>query len=319
MDRAGSHPHAHRRQWRGSRTVVVTGQVIGGLGVASVVIDVGAARAALDDHLDRLGLAMSPRTKVAYRRQAACYLDWLAEHAAEHPNAFADQQRASRAVTAWRSHQLTAGLGRSSISQGMAAVSLLYQVAVGLYVSKGHNTRSQVSGADDALTRAQEAAVRRAADERGSRDAAIVAVLLGTGARVAECARLRVQDVPTARAGTCRLRGTGGQERVSPLPGSARSRLAIWLRTRARLLADRPRLAAAADMADALWLGRQGMLSADAITGIVRTVGVAAGFDRPDLDHLRPHRLRTTYAARLREGGMNPAHIAALVDRALDS
>lgn len=62
------------------------------------------------------------------------------------------------------------------------------------------------------------------------RDAAIVAILLCTGARVEECAALDVEDIAvTARTGDILLRGKGDEVRTNPIPAPARQRLAAWL------------------------------------------------------------------------------------------
>lgn len=272
-----------------------------------------AARAALEARLDELGEAMSAHTKRAYRRQADAYLDWLAEHADQHPDAFVDAVGATSAVSGWRRRQLgDDGLAPATVNQGLAAVALMYQVAlhIDLAVKRARVAKADAPGA---LTRPQEAAVRRAADRRGPRDAAIVAVLLGTGARAEECARLRLRDVPaTARKGEARLFGKGDEVRKVPLPGPARDRLPAWLGARAELLAGRPDLAAAAaDAGDALWIGQRGVLTVDGITDVVRAVGADAG-----LPGLRPHKLRHTYATRLREGGADAAQIQALLGHA---
>ncbi|MET8088170.1 tyrosine-type recombinase/integrase [Micromonospora sp. NPDC005237] len=154
-------------------------------------------------------------------------------------------------------------------------------------------------GEPDALTAKEQGAVERAADRRGVRDAAIVAVLLYTGARVQECARLDVDDLAiTARTGTIRLHGKGDEVRQVPVPAAARDRLSAW--TRHRGAEPGP-----------LWIGQRGRLTASGITQIVLTVGAAAG-----LSGLRPHRLRHTYATRLRQGGADPAQVQALLGHA---
>ena len=260
------------------------------------------AWAALDRHLDRANL--SGHTRTAYRRQARTYLEWLAAHVDEHPDAWVDVVGAQGAVSAWRK-QLLARLAPPSVNQGIAAVTLLYEVGAHLSIQV-KRARVPKPGEPDALTRPQENAVRRAADRRGVRDAAIIAVLLGTGARVSEAARLEVGHlVVTTRTGTCRLYSKGDQVRTVPVPRPVRERIPAWLAARTQLLAERPGLV---DAGEALWLGKRGVLSTDGITDVVRTVGVDA-----NLPGLRPHRLRHTYATRLREGGADAAVIQALL------
>ncbi|RSN53331.1 tyrosine-type recombinase/integrase, partial [Actinomadura sp. WAC 06369] len=261
--------------------------------------DVAAAAArALDAahrHLDRCALAAN--TVRAYRRQTAAYIAWLAEHADRHPDAFTDTVGAEAAVTAWRRHLIEGRAKAPTVNQALAAVTLLYELA-GLRVTV-KRARVPRPGEPDALTPAQQGAVERAATRRGARDAAIVAVLLYAGAREEECARIQMQDLAlTARTGTLRLHGKGDQVRTVPLPSIARTRLTAWLDERGRH--DGP-----------LWAGQRGPLTVSGIVQAILTAGAAAG-----IHGLRPHRLRHTFATRLREGGADPAQIQALLGHA---
>ncbi|GIH25905.1 tyrosine recombinase XerD [Acrocarpospora phusangensis] len=259
------------------------------------------AAARLDAYLDRCALAAN--TVTAYRRQVRAYLAWLGEHLARHSDAFVDRVGAEAAAAAWQ-RTLLADAAPATVNQALAAVALLYEVGASMRI-KVKNARNP-RPAPEALTSGQEAALRRAADERGPRDSAIIAVLLGTGARVEEAALLRVPDVT---AGTCLLRGKDGLVRAMPLPVAARDRMSAWLVARADLLAAQPRLAdAAAAGDDGLWIGTRGVLTATGLTDVVRSCGTAAG-----LAGLRPYTLRHTFATRLREQGADPADIKELL------
>lgn len=270
------------------------------------------ALAALSRYLDRCALAAN--TVTAYRRQAAAYVAWLAAHTAEHPDAFADAVGAEAAVTTWRRHLLGPGrAGPSTVNQALAAVTLLYEHGHRLKI-RVKRARVPKPGAPDALTAAAEGAVRRAADRRSARDAAIIAVLLGTGARVEECARLGVDVAITPRTGTARLFFKGDQIRTVPIPAPACQRLSAWLLERAVLLGldhDTPNGTHDPGKPGKLWIGQRGPMGVDGITKVVLAVGHDAG-----VAGLRPHRLRHTYATRLREGGADPAQIQALLGHA---
>ncbi|GAA2986419.1 hypothetical protein GCM10017559_02560 [Streptosporangium longisporum] len=228
-----------------------------GLEPGSVAAAAEAALAAFGAHLDRCALAAN--TVTAYRRQAIAYRDWLLTRAAEHADAFVDLVGAEAAVTAWRRHLLAAGASPATVNQALAAVTLLYEHGPSLRLAV-KRARVPKPGAPDALSRAQENAVRRAADRRGPRDAALIALLLGAGARAEECQRLRTGDIPfTARSGTARLHGKGDEVRTVPLPVPARERLTAWLQARAELLAARPNLAE--QVGDGLWVGQDGCRS----------------------------------------------------------
>jgi len=204
---------------------------------------------------------------------------------------------AEAAVTAWRRHLMTGKAAPASINQALAAVTFLYAQA-GLRITV-KRARVPKPGEPDALTKTEQGRVERAAARRGVRDRAIVATMLYAGARVEECGRLDADDVAlTARTGHIRLHGKGDEVRTVPLPPVGREHLAAWLDERGTH--DGP-----------LWAGQRGRLTISGITQVVLAVGEDAG-----IPGLRPHRLRHTYATRLRQGGADPAQVQALLGQA---
>ena len=265
-------------------------------GAAEVAQAAEQAHAALTRYLDRCGLAAN--TLRAYRRQAAAYVGWLAAHATDYPDAFTDVVGAEAAVTRWRRHLLQRKASPPSVNQALAAVTLLYEHGPQLRITV-KRARVERPGEPDAVTPAQQGAVERAVDRRGRRDAAIIAVLLYTGARIEEGARLEVDDVAiTPRTGQVRLLGKGDQARTVPLPVRGRERVSAWLVERGR-------------QPGPLWLDQRGPLSTSGVTQVALAVGRQAG-----MQGLRPHRLRHTYATRLRQGGADPAQVQALLGHA---
>jgi site-specific recombinase XerD len=130
-------------------------------------------------------------------------------------------------------------------------------------------------------------------------------MLLGVGARAAECAGLDTEDVSiTARTGTVRLLGKGDEVRCVPIPAPARDRVSAWLDDRATRLKGKPEQ-------DRLWLGQRGPLGVEGVTKTVLATGAAA-----NIPGLRPHALRHTYATRLREGAPTPTQIQCLLGHA---
>ena len=158
---------------------------------------------------------------------------------------------------------ITARSSPSKVDQALAAVTLMYQQA-GIRVAV-KRARIPRPGEPDALAPGEEGAVRRAAIRRGPRDAAIIAVLLGAGARVEECARLDADGFAiTARTGEVRLHGKGDEVRFVPLSRRARDLVSAWLDERGR----HPGPA---------WLGQRGPLTISGITQVVLAVGADAG------------------------------------------
>ena len=253
------------------------------------------ALAAAHRHLDRCKL--SANTVKAYKRHTTAYAGWLAANASAHGDAFADLVGAEGAVTAWKRDLITARSSPSAVNQALAAVTLMYEQA-GLRIVV-RRVRIPRPGEPDALTRQQEAALRRAAARRGPRDSAIIAVLLDTGARAEECARLDADDFAvTARTGEVRLHGKGDEVRFVPLSRRARVPVSAWLDERGRHPGP-------------VWRGQRGPLTISGITQVVLAVGADAG-----IPGLRPHRCRHTFGTRLRQGGADPAQVQALLGHA---
>ena len=129
----------------------------------------------------------------------------------------------------------------------------------------------------------------RAARRTGStRDRALLALLSGTGLRLAEAAALDVDDVPTTeRTGAVHVRaGKGERPRTVPLLADARTQLRRWIDERT----DHP---AAQRGEDGLWLGRRGRLTARQLQRIVAQLGADAR-----LTDFSAHILRHTAATR---------------------
>jgi integrase/recombinase XerC len=139
----------------------------------------------------------------------------------------------------------------------------------------------------------------------GLRDAAIVELLYGTGARVSELCGLDIDDLDRDRR-TVRLFGKGAKERTVPLGEPAAAAVSRWLST------GRPRLAAP-ESGPALLLGaRGGRLDPRAARQVVheRLAAVDGVAD------LGPHGLRHTAATHLIEGGADLRSVQELLGHA---
>ena len=139
----------------------------------------------------------------------------------------------------------------------------------------------------------------------GLRDAAIVEVLYGTGARVSELCGLDIDDLDRDRR-TVRLFGKGAKERTVPLGEPAAAAVSRWLRT------GRPRLATP-ERGPALLLGaRGGRLDPRAARQVEHErLAAVAG-----LADLGPHGLRHTAATHLIEGGADLRSVQELLGHA---
>ena len=131
----------------------------------------------------------------------------------------------------------------------------------------------------------------------GLRDAALLELLYGTGARISEVTGLDVDDVLPAVTDPglgLRLRGKGGKERVVPLGDFAREAVDAYL------VRSRPGLALKGEGGGALLLNTLGRrLSRNSAWAVVARAAQAAGITT----EVSPHSLRHSYATHLLEGG----------------
>nr|NLI49371.1 site-specific tyrosine recombinase XerD [Propionibacterium sp.] len=278
-------------------------------------------------YLDHLTVerGASPNTVASYRRDLARYGEYLAGVGVatlaavtpEHVAGFAGHLRAGGAAVAGGAGR--PGLAASSVARAVVAVRSFHAFTV-LDGSASDDPAAGVSPPKqprrlphalplDAVQRLLEAPDRTTAS--GLRDAALLELLYGTGARISEAVGLDVDDV-TGRlddedAGL-RLFGKGRKERVVPLGSYARAALGAYL------VRGRPELSARARRpGPGLFLNaRGGRLSRQsawqAVQTHARTAGIAA--------EVGPHTLRHSFATHLLDGGADIRVVQELLGHA---
>ena len=278
-------------------------------------------------------------------------LGWLAAKRSQHTRAayardigITPQRRTSRAASwlAWCDaegvHPVTgvtgfhvtqyarqldaAGLSPASAARKLAAVSGWYA----WLVQRGHITASPAAGverpksasgtpATPALTRDQALALLHAADAahgpQRARAAALVAVLLFTGARVCEVIGANVEDFGSDH-GRRVLWVTRPDSRRQglELPGPAASRIETYLASRAGPTAARGK--SGNGSGQALFATRTGrrLFAAD-VGQFLRRLATQAALPADLSGHLGPHAMRHTFAALYLEAGGSPRDLQA--------
>lgn len=148
-------------------------------------------------------------------------------------------------VDAWSVHLADDGRARpATLARKISAIRNFYAYAV----DSGYTASSPVPAKDKALhlpkvsrksqtlgpDREESAALLRAAAERGTRDEAVVAVLLYQGLRVSELCGIDLEDLSTQRGHrVVRLRRKGGEEQDQAIAPPAAGSLDAWLAERA--------------------------------------------------------------------------------------
>lgn len=132
------------------------------------------------------------------------------------------------------------------------------------------------------------------------RDRIVIKLLARCGLRRTEAVKIAVNDLDPA-AGSLRVFGKGGKERIVPVPADLVQDVSFYLGKR---------------RTGWLFQGRKGRaLTALQINRIVGGAGIAAGLKHPDLysEKINPHCLRHTFARQLKKAGVPIEMIAAVL------
>ena len=246
-----------------------------------------------EDYLRHLVVerGLSDNTVQAYRRDLLRYQEYLGSRGI---GSLAEVTRVD--VEEFRRHLDHIGLAPASVTRCVVAVRNLHRFAVGsgqlqADVTAGMSPGTRSRRLPKALSMDQVESLLAAPDTstvEGLRDAALLELLYGTGARVSEVCAL---DVDLG----LRLIGKGDKERIVPLGSYAAKAVDAWL------IRGRPAWAEIGNGEHALLLNTRGRrLSRQSAWAVIRRAGEAAGLD---VEHLSPHSLRHSYATHLLDGG----------------
>lgn len=271
--------------------------------------------------LDHLAVerGLSSNTVAAYRRDLTRYCAWLADRGIEAP----DDIHALD-VAAYQRDLASGEGGRHPLSPASVARAIVAVRAMHAFWASEH-----LASGDPAIEISPPAPGRRlpkalSVDEvqrlldgidrstpEGLRDAALLELLYGTGARIGEVVALDVDDLTRVLADPdlgLRLFGKGAKERIVPLGSYARKAVDAWL------VRGRPAFARrSASATPALLLNTRGArLSRQSAWAIVRAGAQAAGITT----EVSPHSLRHSFATHLLDGGADVRVVQELLGHA---
>ena len=273
------------------------------------------------DHL-RVERGVSPHTASGYRRDLQRYVDFLTEQGIDDPAEITGEVVTEFAVRLRTPVEGTPALADSSVARAVVAVRSLHRFGVEERITTTNpaadvSPPSQARRLPKALSVAQVQAMLEGVDTStpvGLRDAALLELLYGTGARISEVVGLDVDDVsrlveadPDSTTGL-RLFGKGGKERVVPLGSFARKAVQDWL------VRGRPTFQEKAKApGPALLLNTRGArLSRQSAWTVLRRTAEQAGVEV----EVSPHTLRHSFATHLLDGGADVRVVQELLGHA---
>lgn len=279
---------------------------------------VADAVAAYLDHLT-VERGASPNTVSSYRRDLGRYVDFLAELGIGDLDAIAPEHVAAFAAALREPAGERPGLAASSAGRAVVAVRSFHTFAVTDGAAPDNPAArvkppKQARRLPHALGLGEVQALLDAPDTEtpaGLRDAALLELLYGTGARISEAVGLDVDDVSAQLDDPelgLRLFGKGNKERVVPLGSFARTAIGDYL------VRGRPTLIAkAVRPGPALFLNaRGGRLSRQSAWQIVQAQASRAGVTQ----EIGPHTLRHSFATHLLDGGADVRVVQELLGHA---
>lgn len=235
----------------------------------------------------------------AYQRDLQRYLDFLAQREITELDLI-DEQLLGDFVT-----EQAPQLARSSMARLVVTVRNLHRFAHDEALAKS-NPAAQLKPPQlpqrlpKALSVTQVQRLLQVPDHDtavGLRDAALIELLYGTGARISEVCGLDVDEVTVTLGDTgsgLRLLGKGNKERIVPLGSFAREAIAAYL------VRGRPELANRGPGSAALLLNKRGKrLGRQSAWAVISDAAEKAGLS----EEVSPHSLRHSFATHLLDGG----------------
>ncbi|PFG16514.1 integrase/recombinase XerD [Propionicimonas paludicola] len=272
-------------------------------------------------YLDHLAVerGASPHTQAGYGRDLRRYAGFLTGRGITDPESVTEADVAAFVAELQTAKETSAALSVASASRALAAVRSLHAFAVrdGLTVADpaaGVHPPKAVRRLPKALSVDQVQALLDTPDPNtatGLRDAALLELLYGTGARISEVIALDVDELTSVLAepdAGLRLFGKGRKERIVPVGSYARAAVEAWL------VRGRPQLAQASTRpSPALLLNAKGQrLSRQSAWQILQKTAVAAHLDV----EVSPHTLRHSFATHLLDGGADVRVVQELLGHA---
>lgn len=261
----------------------------------------------------RVERGLSANTLAAYRRDLARYTAFL------EARGITDLSGVTAVELSEFVRELSGTMARASVARIVVSVRNLHAFAraegiVGTDPAADLHPPKLDRRLPRALTVSEVEALLAAPDRSdgiGLRDAALLELLYGTGARVSEICGLDVDDVTAALADpdeTLLLRGKGGKERIVPLGSYARRAVEDYL------VRSRPALALHAHRATpALLLNQRGArLSRQSAWAVIGRAAEDAGLGAK----VSPHSLRHSFATHLLDGGADVRVVQELLGHA---
>lgn len=157
------------------------------------------------------------RTRHYSRRTEKSYCRWIVRyivfHGMRHPAELGEAE-----LNAFLSHlAVNQGVSASTQNQALSALLFLYKFVLNRPVaSLGEVARAKKSKRLPVVLTPEE--VHRVLERLESQNRLIAAILYGTGVRLIECLRLRVQDIDFGRHEITVRNGKGAEDRVTMLP-----------------------------------------------------------------------------------------------------
>lgn len=265
------------------------------------------------DHL-QVERGMSSHTLSAYRRDLARYAEFLAGRGIVEVDGVTPADITAYAVS------LGERLAPASVARATVAIRSLHRFGIEEGLSEGDpavdiKPARQGKRLPKALSLDQVQALLAAPDPTtpdGVRDAALLELLYGTGARISEVLALDVDDVRSLVGGDAdpaaglRLIGKGDKERIVPLGSYARDAIDAWL------VRGREHFAIRGSTPALFVNARGGRLSRQSAWARITAYAKTAV---PGVD-LSPHTLRHSYATHLLDGGADVRVVQELLGHA---